>query len=127
MRLHGTIGLFRSTVIFCAFGMEKTNEFINLDRPTIWKLRAQRGWEERKEEANEGNMLISTRARIRENQTVMQEGSGRRRERGGGGGGSWRRGGGERKDTQFNTIQIPNSCDVKEGQATDFMSDLDLV
>lgn len=78
----------------CAFGIEKTNEFINLDRPTTWKLKAQRGWEERKEEANEGNMLISTRARIGENHTVMQEGSGRRREEGGGGGGSRRRGGG---------------------------------
>ena len=33
----------------------------------------------------------------------------------------------ERKDTQFSTIQMPNSYDWKEGQSTDFMSDLDLV
>lgn len=33
----------------------------------------------------------------------------------------------ERKDTQFSTIQTANSYDGKEGQATDFMSDLVLV
>lgn len=33
----------------------------------------------------------------------------------------------ERKDTQFSTIQTPNSYDGKEGQATDFTSDFDLV
>ena len=33
----------------------------------------------------------------------------------------------ERKDIQFSTIQTPNSYDGKEGQATDFTSDLDLV
>lgn len=40
MHLHGTISLFRNSVIFRAFDIEKTNKFINLDRPTIWKLKA---------------------------------------------------------------------------------------
>lgn len=75
---------------FRAFYIEKTNKFINLDRPTIWKLKAQKGGGKIGRKKQMGNYADQhkiqgpcyTAQQTWRKSECVQEASGRRREGG---------------------------------------------